>query len=180
MFKTIASFIGMFILASSVSGQSSSEVLQKWDASNKFKNNLSLHCARGCKATKKYFNTSKVLNVKIIKNSQKFFSSIQLSFFSTGKIIKGTKYKIKISLYSDQPGQLKVVAMQRKKPWDALGKKSHVKVNLQPNQKKDIVIEFEAKKDFEKVRIPGLFLGKLPSGTELNIKSVSFEKITSL
>jgi len=184
MFKKIAFSVAAFIVGSSVLAQASTDILKKWDASNKFKSGISIYSAKGCKTTKKYAVDpakpgSGSLQIKIEKSNLKSFSNIQLMFIFSGKIEKGTKYKIKISLQADQAGKITAAAIMHGKPWSGIGEGAHAADNLLPNKSKDIILEFTAKKDFKKVRVPCIFLGKLKPGTKLNIKSVVFEKVTS-
>jgi hypothetical protein len=182
MFKTIAIFTGALIIGSSVSAQSNPDILKKWDVSNKFTGGLSLYCAKGHKATKKYAadnSGSGSLKVKVIKSDLKSFTNIQLSFLFNGKIEKGKKYRIKISLQANQPGQIMATAIMDHRPWRELAKKAYVKANIQPGKSKDITMEFIAEKNFKKTRVPCLYLGKLKPGTEMSIKSIVFERIAS-
>lgn len=176
--------VASLIVGSSVLAQASTDILKKWNASNKFKSGISIYCAKGCKATKKYTVDpakpgSGSLQIKIAKSNLKSLSNIQLTFISSEKIEKGTKYKIQISLKSDQAGQIVATAIMHVKPWSRIGEKAYATGNLLPNKSKDIILEFTAKKDFKKVRVPCIYLGKLKPGTKLNIKSIVFEKISS-
>lgn len=184
MFKKMAFLAAAFIVGNSVFAQASTDILKKWDASNKFKSGISIYCAKGCKATKKYTVDpanpgSGSLQIKIAKSNLKSLSNIQLMFIFSGKIEKGTRYKIKISLQADQAGKITASAIKHGRPWSGIGHNAHAMGNLLPNESKDIILEFTAKKDFKRVRVPCMFLGKLKPGTELSIKSVVFEKVSS-
>jgi hypothetical protein len=182
MLKIIVVLVGVFIVGSSIYAESSSEILQKWDASNKFKKDVMLHCIKVCSAKKTYTidpssPNSGLFKVKISKTPKKSQSDIQLGFIYKGEIEQGAKYKIKLFLRSNKAIKIDINAMLTKSPWTLLGKKSSLKVNLEANKKQKIVIEFIAAKNFKNIRVPCLYLGKVPDGTELSIKSVVFEKI---
>ena len=182
MLKTIIVLIGIFIIGNSAFSQGNTEILRKWDASNKFRGGIVIYCAKGNKVTKEYTTDSSKsgsLKVKILESKQKGASNIQLTFVFRGKIEQGKKYSIKISLQSNKSGQIIACAIMNNRPWSALAKNSLVKASLQTDKSKDIVIEFEAGKSFNNIRVPCLFLGKLEQGTELSIKSVVFKKVIS-
>ena len=184
MSKKNAFLVVALILTNSICGQQNSDILKKWDASNKFRGNILSYCAKGNKLTRKYTADSSKpasgsLKVKIVESKQKSPTDIQLSFLFRKKVEKGTKCKIKISLQSNQPGEITATAIMHGSPWRKLAKKSYITAKLQANERKEIIIEFSAEKDFTNVRIPCLYLGKLTSGTELSITSVAFEKVIS-
>ncbi len=182
MLKRIVVLIGVVIVGSSLYAESSSEILQKWDASNKFKDNIMLYSIKACSVTKTYTSdpsspNSGLLKVKISKAVQKSQCDIQLGFIYKGEIEQGAKYKIKLLLRSNKAIKINIKGMLSKSPWTHLGKKSSLNVNLEANKMQKIEIEFIATKNLKNIRVPCLYLGKVPNGTELSIKSVVFGKV---
>lgn len=175
-------FVGIATAVCLLSNLNAEDVLKKWDSSNKF-GGVILYNAKGWKAQKSYDAAAEspkgkgVLKIKVLEAKGKGASQIQLMFRYGGKIQNGQQYKISMNYKLNQSGSFIATAIMHQRPWRGLGKGHQKKVTAQAGKWETLEYAFTADKDFPKVvRVPCLFFGMLPVGTEIDISSVTFSK----
>ena len=104
--------------------------------------------------------------------------SLQISFNSNQKIVKGGKYRYTFQIRADRDARTAVTCSQGQRPWKVIGS-SHRNLTLSTDWQ-NVSAEFVADMDYEgSLRSPMLMGGALPEGTVFWMGPVAFEQIVS-
>ena len=128
----------------------------------------------GGKAVCEFDQTEKALKIEIVKHTN---HPAHISWFCNGRysLRAGDEYIIRCRVKSSTKVKFQLLAMQNHPQWKLLGEKANVQCELDGGKYQWIECSFRAAFDEKQnVRIPSLFLGKLPDGAKLWIAEISF------
>lgn len=111
-----------------------------------------------------------------VPGDAKVLWSLQISFNSNQKIVKGGKYRYTFQIRADRDARTAVTCSQGQRPWKVIGS-SHRNLTLSTDWQ-NVSAEFVADMDYEgPLRSPMLMGGALPEGTVFWMGPVVFEQI---
>lgn len=100
---------------------------------------------------------------------------IQVVFPSSGGIVSGQRYELRLRLMSPQKLQFPIMVMQDFDPWAKLGADASATVETRPGKWQTVALSFIADKDCDRgIRTPVFYLGTLPKGSVLYVAEMLF------